>query len=344
MDKIIDLRSDTVTKPSAEMRRVMAEAEVGDDVFGDDPIMNKLQEKVADMLVKEAALFTPSGTMANTIAILAHTQPGDEVIVERESHTFNYEVAGAAVMGGVQLNTILGERGILNPDQIAREIREPNVHIPQTKLICLENTHNRGGGTIYPLKKIQTIHQLAKENNLKMHLDGARLFNACVVTGISAKEYAQYFDSLMFCFSKGLGAPVGSILAGSKAFIQRAHRVRKMLGGGMRQVGILAAAALYVLENNVERLTEDHEHAKMLAKELAKITGFHVNPEHVETNIVVFDVSESGFSVVEVLGKLKAKGILMVPFGHTLARAVTHLDVSREDIETTIQVVHELFG
>ena len=344
MDKIIDLRSDTVTKPSAEMRRVMAEAEVGDDVFGDDPIMNKLQEKVADMLVKEAALFTPSGTMANTIAILAHTQPGDEVIVERESHTFNYEVAGAAVMGGVQLNTILGERGILNPDQIAREIREPNVHIPQTKLICLENTHNRGGGTIYPLKKIQTIHQLAKENNLKMHLDGARLFNACVVTGISAKEYAQYFDSLMFSFSKGLGAPVGSILAGSKAFIQRAHRVRKMLGGGMRQVGILAAAALYVLENNVERLTEDHEHAKMLAKELAKITGFHVNPEHVETNIVVFDVSESGFSVVEVLGKLKAKGILMVPFGHTLARAVTHLDVSREDIETTIQVVHELFG
>jgi threonine aldolase len=344
MDKIIDLRSDTVTKPSAEMRRVMAEAEVGDDVFGDDPIMNKLQEKVADMLVKEAALFTPSGTMANTIAILAHTQPGDEVIVERESHTFNYEVAGAAVMGGVQLNTILGERGILNPDQIAREIREPNVHIPQTKLICLENTHNRGGGTIYPLKKIQTIHQLAKENNLKMHLDGARLFNACVATGISAKEYAQYFDSLMFCFSKGLGAPVGSILAGSKAFIQRAHRVRKMLGGGMRQVGILAAAALYVLENNVERLTEDHEHAKMLAKELAKITGFHVNPEHVETNIVVFDVSESGFSVVEVLSKLKAKGILMVPFGHTLARAVTHLDVSREDIETTIQVVHELFG
>jgi threonine aldolase len=344
MDKIIDLRSDTVTKPSAEMRRVMAEAEVGDDVFGDDPIMNKLQEKVADMLVKEAALFTPSGTMANTIAILAHTQPGDEVIVERESHTFNYEVAGAAVMGGVQLNTILGDRGILERDQIAREIREPNVHIPQTKLICLENTHNRGGGTIYPLKKIQTIHQLAKENNLKMHLDGARLFNACVATGISAKEYAQYFDSLMFCFSKGLGAPVGSILAGSKAFIQRAHRVRKMLGGGMRQVGILAAAALYVLENNVERLTEDHEHAKMLAKELAKITGFHVNPEHVETNIVVFDVSESGFSVVEVLGKLKAKGILMVPFGHTLARAVTHLDVSREDIETTIQVVHELFG
>jgi threonine aldolase len=343
MNKIIDLRSDTVTKPSAEMRRVMADAEVGDDVFGDDPTVNKLQEKVADMLGKEAALFVPSGTMANTIAILAHTQSGDEVIVERESHTFNYEVAGAAVMGGVQLNTIMGNRGILEPDQVAKEIREPNVHIPQTKLICLENTHNRGGGTIYPLEKIQAIRQLTQKHSLKMHLDGARLFNACVATGISPKQYAQNFDSLMFCFSKGLGAPVGSILAGSRAFIQRAHRNRKMLGGGMRQVGILAAAALHALKNNVERLAKDHEYAKMLANGLAKIKGFQINPEHVETNILVFDVSESGFSVAEVLDKLKSKGILMVSFGHTLARAVTHLDVSREDIETTIRVVRETF-
>ena len=343
MDKIIDLRSDTVTKPSPEMRRSIAEAEVGDDVFGDDPTVNKLQEKVASMLGKEAALFTPSGSMANTIAILAHTQPGDEVIVERESHTFNYEVAGAAVMGGVQLNTILGDRGILEPDQIDREIREPNVHIPQTKLICLENTHNRGGGTIYPLEKIQATHRIARENDLKMHLDGARLFNACVATGINPEDYAQYFDSIMFCFSKGLGAPVGSILAGSKEYIERAHRVRKMLGGGMRQVGILAAAAIFALENNVKRLAEDHEHANMLAIELAKIKGFYVDSEHVETNIVVFDVSQSGFSVDEVLGKLKTKGILMIPFGHTLARAVTHLDVSREDIETTIRVIRESF-
>lgn len=343
MNKIIDLRSDTVTRPSPEMRRAMAEAEVGDDVFGDDPTVNRLQEKVAAMLGKEAALFVPSGTMANTVAILSHTQPGDEVIVERESHTFNYEVAGAAVMGGVQPNTIVGDRGILTAEQIAREIREPNVHIPPTKLICLENTHNRGGGSIYPLEKIQAIHQLAQQYNLKMHLDGARLFNACVVTGISPEDYAQYFDSLMFCFSKGLGAPVGSILAGSKQFIQRAHRVRKMLGGGMRQVGILAAAAWYALENNIERLAEDHQHAKMLATELAKINGFHINPDHVETNILVFDISQSGFSVTEVLNKLKAKGILMVPFGHTLVRAVTHLDVSREDIETTIRIVHELF-
>lgn len=343
MNKIIDLRSDTVTKPSPEMRRAMAEAEVGDDVFGDDPTMNKLQEKVAAMLGKEAALFTASGSMANTIAILAHTQPGNEVIVERESHTFNYEVAGTAVMGGVQLNTIPGERGILEADQIAREIREPNVHIPPTRLICLENTHNRGGGSIYPMEKIMAINQLAQANNLKMHLDGARIFNASVATGINPETYAQYFDSIMFCFSKGLGAPVGSILAGSKAFIQRAHRVRKMLGGGMRQVGILAAAALYALENNVKRLADDHKHARMLAVELAKIKGFQIDPEQVETNIVIFDVSQSGFSVTEVLDKLKAKGILMVSFGHTLARAVTHLDVSREDIETTIRLVHEIF-
>ncbi|UCE07694.1 MAG: low-specificity L-threonine aldolase [bacterium] len=343
MDKVIDLRSDTVTKPSIEMRRVIAEAEVGDDVFDDDQTVNKLQAKVASMLGKEAALFTPSGTMANIIAIMAHTQPGDEIIIERNSHTFNYEVAGAAALGGVQLNPIMGIRGILDPDQIATEIRLANVHFPLTKLICLENTHNRGGGTIYPLEKIQPIHKLAQQNNLKMHLDGARLFNACVATGISSKDYAQYFDSLMFCFSKGLGAPIGSILAGSKAFIERAYRFRKMLGGGMRQVGIIAAAALYAIENNVDRLADDHQHAKLLATELAKIKGFRINPEHVETNIVVFDVSESGFSVTEVLDKMKAKGILMVRFGHTLIRAVTHLDISREDIEKTIQVFHRLF-
>jgi threonine aldolase len=343
MNKIIDLRSDTVTKPSDEMRWVIAEAEVGDDVFGDDPTVNKLQEKVASMLGKEAALFTPSGSMANSIAVLAHTQPGDEVIVERESHTFNYEAAAAAVFGGIQLNTIIGERGILNPEQIQRDIRTPSVHTPATRLICLENTHNRGGGSIYPLEKIKTIHNIAAESNILMHLDGARLLNACVATGISAREYAQYFDSLMFCFSKGLGAPIGSILAGSKSFIKRAHQARKRLGGSMRQVGILAAAALYALENNVERLADDHKHARMLATELAKIKGFQVNPEHVETNILVFDVSESGLSVSEVLAKLKAKGILMISFGHTLARAVTHLDVTREDIETTIRVVHEMF-
>ena len=344
MNHTIDLRSDTVTKPSPEMRRAMAEAEVGDDVFGDDPTVNQLQEKVANTLGKEAALFTPSGTMANLIAILTHTQPGDEVIVERESHTFNYEVGGAAALAGVQLNTIPGDRGILTSDQIKKEIRMPNVHIPRTTLICLENTHNRGCGAIYPIEKIQSIHELALENKISMHLDGARLFNACVATGIKPEEYAQNFNSLMFCFSKGLGAPVGSILAGTSEFIERAHRFRKMLGGGMRQIGILAAAALYALDNNIERLAEDHKHAKMLAKAIGQIKGFSLNPDHVESNIVVFDVAVSGLSVPEVLDKLAALGILMIGFGETLVRAVTSLQVERDDIERTIRVLGELFG
>lgn len=344
MNHFIDLRSDTVTKPSFEMRRAMAEAEVGDDVFGDDPTVNKLQEKVASLLGKEAALFVPSGTMANTIAIMAHTHPGDEVIVERESHTFNYEVAGAAVLSGVQLNPISGQRGILEEDQITKQIRQVDVHVPPSRLVCLENTHNRGGGTIYPLEKIRAIHEVARGNELKMHLDGARLFNASVATGINPREYAAYFDSVMFCFSKGLGAPIGSILTGTCSFVERAHRCRKMLGGGMRQVGILAAAALFALENNIDRLADDHAHARMLATALAKIKGFRINPDHVETNIIVFDVSNSGLSANEVIERLKAKRVLMIPFGHTLVRAVTHLNVSEQDIQNAIAAIRELFG
>jgi len=296
------------------------------------------------MLEKEATLFVPSGTMANLIAILTHTNPGDEVIMEKESHTFNYEVGGAAALAGVQINPLIGDRGILEQEQVEEAIRMPNVHIPQTKLICIENTHNRGCGAIYPMKKIRTISQLAEERKLKMHLDGARLFNACVATGFAVKEYAKYFDSLTFCFSKGLGAPVGSILAGSKEFIKKAHRYRKMLGGGMRQVGILAAAAIYALDNNVKRLAEDHLHAKMLANALAKMDGFQVNPDHVETNIVVFDVSNSGMSVNQAVEKMEEKGVLLVPFGATLVRAVTSLAVSREDIEKAIEVFSRVFG
>lgn len=296
------------------------------------------------MLGKEAALFVPSGTMANLISIMAHTQPGDEMIVERESHTFNYEVAGAAALAGVQLNPMPGERGILEKEQIEQAIRMPNVHIPPTKLICLENTHNRGSGAIYPIEKISSISELAKARGIKMHLDGARLFNACVATGIDGGEYAQYFDSLMFCFSKGLGAPIGSIVAGSKEFIEKAHRYRKMLGGGMRQVGIIAAAALYALEHNIDRLAKDHQHAKVLANELTKIDAFQINPDYVETNIVVFDVSKSDYSVNEVVDKLKKRGVLLVPFGATLVRAVTNMNVSQDDISKAIQIIHDVFG
>ncbi len=344
MNKIIDLRSDTVTRPSPAMRKAMMSAEVGDDVFGDDPTVNLLQEKVAALVGKEASLFVPSGTMANLISILTHTHPGDEVIMEKESHTFNYEVGGAAVLAGVQINPLIGKRGILEKQQIEDAIRTPNVHIPQTSLICLENTHNRGSGAIYPLDKIREISHLARARGLKLHLDGARLFNASVATGISVREYASYFDSLMFCFSKGLGAPVGSIIAGSKEFIIRAHRWRKMLGGGMRQIGILAAAALYALEFNVERLAEDHLHAKLLAQTIEQLPGFSVNAVQVETNIIVFDVAKSGLSVAEVLRRLKAQGVLMVDFGATQVRAVTSLEVNRADIEKTITILQHLFG
>ncbi len=343
MSKIIDLRSDTVTKPSEEMRRVMAAAEVGDDVFVDDPTVNLLQERVADMLGKEASLFVPSGTMANLLAIMTHTEPGDEIIVERESHTFNYEVGGAAALAGVQINPIPGTRGILEPYQIENAIRQPNVHIPQTRLVVLENTHNRGSGAIYPLEKIEAISKICRKHNIPMHLDGARLFNACVATGIEPKKYARYFDSLMFCFSKGLGAPIGSILVGEKEFIEKAHRYRKMLGGGMRQVGILAAAALYALDHNVDRLAEDHANAKKLAHEIATIPNFDVNPDHVETNIVVFDVVDAGLTANEVVEKVAKEDVLLIPFGKTLVRAVTSLAVDEKDILRTIDILHKLF-
>jgi threonine aldolase len=339
----IDLRSDTVTKPTPEMRKVIAEAEVGDDVFGDDPTVNKLQEKVAKMLGKEAALFTPSGTMANTISILAHTQRGNEVIVEKDSHTFNYEAGAASNLGGVQLHPLIGNRGILEVHQIEAAIRPTDVHHPPTGLIVLENTHNRGGGKIYPIETIAQIREMALRYNIKIHLDGARLFNACVATGIEAREYAQYFDSLMFCFSKGLGAPIGSIIAGSKDFIIKAHRYRKMLGGGMRQVGILAAAALYALEHNIDRLAEDHENAQFLAGGLADIRGFKIDPQTVETNIVIIDAASSHYSAHEVVEKLRQNGILILPTGKTSLRAVTSLSVTKEDVQRALPIIQSLF-
>jgi threonine aldolase len=340
----MDLRSDTVTKPSPAMREAMAKAEVGDDVWGDDPTVNLLQEKVATMFRKEAALFVPSGTMANIVSILAHTRRGDEVIVEKESHTFNYECAGAATLAGVQLYPVTGTNGILTLEQVRSATRPvEDVHVPKTKLLCLENTHNRGGGKIYPIDILAQIYNFTQSHSIKSHLDGARLFNACVATGREPWNYAQYFDSLMFCFSKGLGAPVGSIVIGTKEFIHQAHGYRKMLGGGMRQVGILAAAAHFALENNVERLKNDHQHAQLIAQAVAQIKKFHIDPENVETNIVIFDVAKSGLNAYQVVELLQKKGVLMVPFGEYLVRAVTHLDVNREQIELAIKIIRETF-
>jgi len=274
MNPIIDLRSDTITKPTPQMRQAMADAAVGDDVFGEDPTVNQLQKKVTELCGKEAALFVPSGTMSNQIAINTHTQPGDEVICDYGSHIFNYEGGGPALLSGVQVHPLQGQRGVITAEQIKAVIRPADHHYAKSKLIELENTHNRAGGAIFPLDEINKIKKLADEHQLQMHLDGARLWNAHVATGISLAEWCDPFDSISLCFSKGLGAPIGSILVGSSEFIDRAHRYRKIYGGGMRQVGIIAAAALYALDHHIERLKDDHKRAYQLALKGHEVTVF----------------------------------------------------------------------
>ncbi len=337
MEHFIDLRSDTVTQPTPAMRKAIAEAVVGDDVFGEDPTVNALQEKVAKLLGKESALFVPSGTMANQLAIKSHTQPGDEVIIEATSHPYNFEGGAGAALSGVQFYCLKGVRGILDASQIEEAIRSADHHFPVTKLICLENTHNRGGGSIYPIEKMAQIYQLARSRGLLVHLDGARLWNASVATGIRTHEYAQWADSVSTCLSKGLGAPIGSLVAGSKAFIDRVHRFRKMFGGGMRQVGIIAAAGIYALDHHIERLKEDHKNAKRLAIVLKELKGVSINPEHVETNIVIFGIGDTGTNAPEIAAAMKENGVLIHPINKTQIRLVTHLDVSSEDIEEALK-------
>jgi threonine aldolase len=341
--KIIDLRSDTVTKPSKAMRQAIAEAEVGDDVFEDDPTVRKLEEMVAELLGKEKALFVPSGTMANEVTIKSWTRPGDEVVLEVDSHIYNYEVGAPSVLCGVQLHTLKGQRGVLTLEQILEHIRPQDIHIPPTTLVCLENTHNRAGGTIYPIDEIKRIREAAKPLGIKMHLDGARLWNAAIATGIPLDKYASYFDSVSVCLSKGLGAPIGSVISGDSDFIHVARRNRKMFGGGMRQVGIIAAAGIYAIENNFNRLIEDHRNARALAQGLSEIPKISVDLESVQTNIVVIDIKESGIEVNDLLEKLKGKGVLAVPFGKTQIRCVTHLDVDRGDVYQALDVFKRVF-
>jgi len=344
MKDFIDLRSDTVTKPTPAMRKAMAEAEVGDDVFGEDPTVNILQEKVANLLRKEAALFVPSGTMANQLSIKSHTQPGDEVIIESSSHPYNFEGGAGAALSGVQFQCLGGVRGVLDASQIEEAIRPVDHHFAVTRLVCLENTHNRGGGSIYPLEKMAEIYRLAKPKGLLVHLDGARLWNASVATGIKPNEYAQWADSVSVCLSKGLGAPIGSLVAGSKPFIDRVHRFRKMFGGGMRQVGIIAAAGIYALEHHLERLKEDHQNAKRLGVGLKEFKGVSIDPRHVETNIVILDISNAGMTAAQVAEAMKKEGVLIHAFGKTQIRLVTHLDVSAEDIEKTLKSFERVLG
>jgi threonine aldolase len=340
----IDLRSDTVTKPTLAMRRAMAEAEVGDDVFGEDPTVNRLQEAVADLLGHEAALFVPSGTMGNQIAIRCHTQPGDEIICEAGAHFLHYELGGLAAWSGVHARTINGVRGVITTEQIAPLIRPAVYYLPTTKLIAIENTHNSAGGTIFPVDEIKRIASFARERGLRLHLDGARLWNASAATGIPLKEYARVCDSVSVCFSKGLGAPVGSALAGSREFIERARRVRKMFGGGMRQVGILAAAALYALEHHRERLPEDHARAKKLAAGLANLPGVRIDHESVQTNIVRIDLSQTKLDAAAAVAALRQEGVWVVPFGPHVLRAVTHLEISASAIEYVLSAFRKILA
>jgi threonine aldolase len=321
----------------------MIRANVGDDVFGEDPTVNDLQNMIAELLDKEAALFVSSGTQANQISINSHTNPGDEVICDYNSHIFNYESGAAGMLSGVQLHPILGRNGHPTTEQIISAIRPGDDHYPQTKLICLENTHNRAGGTIFPIEDIEKIHVLAKKHHLKLHLDGARLWNAAIETGISLKEFAINFDSVSLCFSKGLGAPVGSVVAGSKEFIKKAHYYRKAYGGGMRQVGILAAGCIFAVENHFERLSEDHRNARLLAEGLVDLKCFKVDLDSVQTNIVIVNVAKGSIDAIEIAERLKENNILAIPFSSHKIRFVTHLNISHEDIDTCLRVITKLF-
>jgi len=340
--KKIDLRSDTVTLPTDEMREAMNNAEVGDDVYQEDPTINRLEELAAKKLGKEAALFVPSGTMGNLIAVLTHCQRGDEVILEMDSHIYYYEVGGMSAVAGVIPRLIAGDKGILDPQDIKRALREENLHYPKTTLICVENTHNRAGGTIIPPEIIEEICQLGHERNIQVHLDGARIFNAAVALNIEPALLTKNVDSVMFCLSKGLSAPVGSILAGSKEFIQRARKNRKMLGGGMRQAGILAAAGIIALEKMVDRLKEDHKNARILGEGLADIGGIKVDLETIQTNMACFDLQESSMDTFQFLPKLAEYNILGSPRPPTKVRLVTHYGIIEDDIYATIRAIKEI--
>ena len=342
---MIDLRSDTVTKPNLEMRKAMAEAEVGDDVFSEDPTVRALEVQTAQILGKEDAIYTPSGCMANQLALKVHTMEGDEVIVEADSHIFNYETTAASFLSRVQLNPVIAsDRGLLSSEEVVPAIRDKAYYMPVTRLIALENTHNRAGGTVYPINRIRGIRDLEQENGIAMHLDGARLWNACAYSGLTPLEYAEYFDTVAVCFSKGLGAPVGSALAGPSKLIVKARRFRKIWGGGMRQAGIIAAGALYALNNNRSRLGEDHAKALRFARIISEgSSNVTIDMARVETNIILMKFERES-DLDKALARTEEKGVRLSKGAHGLLRAVTHLDVSMKECETAAETVVKLFG
>jgi threonine aldolase len=338
--KLIDLRSDTVTKPTPAMRRAMAEAEVGDDVYGEDPTVNRLQEHVAELFAREAALFVPTGSMGNQICVKLHTRPGTEVVLEERSHIFNYEMGAGAVFSGVTCRTVRGCDGLLSWDLIAPAIhKDAPYYVTPTSLVALENTHNMAGGAVLALDTSRDICDRAHALGLAVHLDGARIFNAAAALNTTVAEVARGFDSVMFCLSKGLGAPVGSVIVGARDFIDEAKSWRKRLGGGMRQVGVLAAAGLVALAESPPRLVEDHANARRLAQGLAELRGVALDPERVPTNIVIFDIGGTGLTTAEFSSRLKARGVLANGVGAREMRMVTHYDVSREDVDQALMTV-----
>lgn len=330
---MIDLRSDTVTKPSKEMKLYALDKEVGDDVYGEDPTVNELQNMAIDITGKQRAIYVVSGSMGNQLAIKTHTQPGDEVILEYYSHPFNHEAGGAGTISGITFHPILGKNGIMDPQNVEKVIRDKARYYSPTSLIIIENTHNWGGGTVYPLEIIKEIHTIAKKNNIKMHLDGARIFNASIASGISVKEYASYFDTISFCLSKGLGAPIGSIFCGSNDSIEYALRIRTMMGGGWRQAGVIAAMGIYALKNNIQRLEQDHQNAKKLSGFINESKQFDLINK-VETNIVLFSLkSKDVTKTKKFINYMKEKEILISSIDSRITlRVVTHIGITDNDV------------
>lgn len=341
---MIDLRSDTVTRPTSGMKRAMIEAELGDDVLGDDPTVLGLQERFADLMGKEAALFVPSGTMGNEVCIRALTEPGDEIIGDELSHFYYYEGAAPAALCGCQTRFVKGERGVFGGEQIVSMLRPADVHFCPTRLVIMENTHNVGGGKVWPVEAVADVAGVCHARDIRVHMDGARLMNACAAAGVQPADYAAHVDTVTVCFSKGLGAPVGSAVAGDREIIARAHRFRKMFGGGMRQAGMLAAACLYALDHHVERLVEDHENARTFAGILSESSRIGIDPKAVETNLVYFDLLEGAPSSDDFCRLAEEQGVRMFPFGPRSCRAVTHLDVSAEQARRAAERVVRLAG
>lgn len=337
----VDLRSDTVTLPTEEMLQAIRTAELGDDVYGEDPTVNRLEELAARKMGKDAALLTTSGTQANLVSVMSQTRRGDEVILEADAHMYYYEVGAFSALGGLIPRLARGRFGVMTPQDIEAVLRPPDIHFPPTSLICIENSHNRAGGTVWSPSQTKAVFDFAKSHGLNVHMDGARIFNAAVAQGIDVRELTRYVDTLMFCLSKGLSAPVGSLVVGDEEFIERARRYRKMLGGGMRQAGVIAAPGIIAIEKMVDRLKDDHANAKMLANGLAKIEGISIDPSQVQTNILLYDVTGLGISAEEWVTKMKELGVKAGAMDSARVRMVTHRGIEKEDIEYTLSTAEK---